>query len=197
MKRLLTIILVLLVATTLVACSPETTQTEQPAVEQAEEPAEEPKEEPKEEPVAEEPKEEPAEEPAEESSDTKIELGKPITLGDYEVTVQKFEVVKDWEDKDVLKITYDWKNNSDKDQSAIFAVNFKAFQDGIENGVEMILSDFIDLGIGQKDVRAGYGQEGVETGIMIDTTKPIEIELSELISFGGNKYTIVLEPGDY
>lgn len=198
MKKVLAVILIMLLTLTLVACS-EKPSPQQPTQEPAKPAAEAPVTEPTPEPQPEEPEETPEEEPEKEPEvievDKTIVLGQPITFGDYEITVQSFELIKDYDDEEFLKITYDWMNNSDKEEMATTTFSFRGYQDGVETDMAITISDDLDLGIGQKKVRAGYGQEGVEDILALDPTKPIEIELSEWISFGGDVWTIKLEPG--
>ena len=127
----------------------------------------------------------------------KIVLGQPIAMGDYEITVQNFNLIQDWEGNPLLKITYDWKNNSEDEHMATLVFSFTSYQDGIESELAMKMADDLDLGIGQRNVRSGYGQEGVEDAVLIDPEKPVEIELSEIFSWDDDKWVIELQPGDY
>lgn len=128
-------------------------------------------------------------------SSSKIVLGEPIEVSDeIEVTVKSFSVVKDYQDKPVLKIVYDFKNNGDDEAAPFLAVIFKGFQDGVECGNDVTISDDIDLSIGQKTIKAGSQLENVEAEIGIeDMDKPLSVELSELISFSDTVFTYDIE----
>lgn len=132
-------------------------------------------------------------ESADNASETEIKLGKLITIGDYEVTVQSIEKGFDYEGNDILVINYDFTNNSDDEQMASFAVNFTAYQNGIEVD-RLIMSDDVDLGIGQKKIKPGATISGVQTGIMLDDDSLVTIEMDELISFNDLVFTIEVDP---
>ena len=122
-----------------------------------------------------------------------IEIGKKLTFGDYDIIITKFEKTKDYENKDVLKITYDFTNNSDKETQPFLAIVFKAFQNGVEVD-EPFMSENVDLGIAQKTLKPGADLKGCEAMVGItDLSQPLELELKELISFSNDKYTITLD----
>lgn len=185
MKRLMAALLLILLMFSLVSCaekeSPAPVQ-QQPAPAQAPTPTPEPTPEP-------EPEPEPEKVPSNE-----IVLGEPLVIGDYEVVLHSFERVSTWgEDEEAIKIVYGWKNNSDSESWAIMAVNITGYQNGVELEGSP-LSDDIDLGIGQKNVQPGFGQDNCETGIIIEGEGPIEIRVSELFSFDNKYFTITIDP---
>lgn len=193
------LILLLGLAVSLTACGGDTTSTsEKPKTEtsqtqtetkaeESEKPAEEEKGK-EEESKEEKPKEE--EEPA---SDQKLELGKTLKVGKFDVTVQKYELAKDYEGKDALVIYYDWKNNSDEATAPYLSINFKGFQDGVETDSTPIIES-VDYGIGQKDVKAGAELKDIQAAVSIsDMSKPLELELDELITFTSNPYTATID----
>lgn len=127
------------------------------------------------------------------ASETEIKLGKLITIGDYEVTVQSIEKDVDYTGNDILVITYDFKNNNDDEQMASFAVNFTAYQNGIELD-RSIMSDDVDLGIGQKKIKPGATISGVQAGVVLDDDSLVTIEMDELISFDDLVFIIEVDP---
>ena len=127
------------------------------------------------------------------NDETKIVLGRPITIGDYEVTVQSIGKGTDYEGNNILVINYDFTNNSDTEQMASFAVNFTAYQNGIETD-SFLISDDIDLGIGQKRIKPGTTITGVQTGAVLEDDSVLTIELDELISFDEVVFTIEVDP---
>ena len=127
------------------------------------------------------------------NDETKIVLGRPITIGDYEVTVQSIGKGTDYEGNNILVINYDFTNNSDTEQMASFAVNFTAYQNGIETD-SFLMSDDIDLGIGQKKIKPGTTITGVQTGAVLEDDSVLTIELDELISFDEVVFTIEVDP---
>lgn len=124
---------------------------------------------------------------------TKIVLGRAITIGDYVVTVQSIGKGTDYEGNNILVINYDFTNNSDTEQMASFAVNFTAYQNGIETD-SFLISDDIDLGIGQKKIKPGTTITGVQTGAVLEDDSVLTIELDELISFDEVVFTIEVDP---
>lgn len=130
------------------------------------------------------------------NDETKIVLGRPITIGDYEVTVQSIGKGTDYEGNSILVINYDFTNNSNREQMASFAVNFTAYQNGIESD-SFLLSDDVDLGIGQKKIKPGTTITGVQTGAALVDDSLVTIELEELISFDGVAFTIEVDPTSF
>lgn len=190
MKKLLTLLILSLMltacgggATTEAPAPEEPTTTE--AVETTEPEATEPE--------AEEVEEETEPETEAPAASNEIVIGQPITLGDYEVVVQSYSLVSDYDGNDVLKIVYDWTNNSDEDASATWTFSWTGFQNGLEVD-RSPFSDEIDYGIGQKDLRAGATQEGVERGFELTDDSSIEIELKESFSFSDEKFETVVDP---
>ena len=99
----------------------------------------------------------------------------------------------DYEGNNILVINYDFTNNSDTEQMASFAVNFTAYQNGIETD-SFLMSDDIDLGIGQKKIKPGTTITGVQTGAVLEDDSVLTIELDELISFDDLVFTIEVDP---
>lgn len=121
-----------------------------------------------------------------------IVVGLPITLDDVIITITQLSIVSDYEDNPALKISYDWTNNGDKATSPYMTFIIKGFQDSVETD-RVLMSDDIDKGLGQKEVKPG-GTISAETGILIaDMNKPLLLELSELITFDDDAYTMTIE----
>lgn len=145
-------------------------------------------------------KEEPEEEkgePKEERGDKAIVLGETIEFDDFNVTVTKVDIVKSYDDKPLLRITYDYKNTSDEEQSPFMSINFKGFQDGIEVE-DFIVSDDIDLGLGQKKLKGGGELKDIQAGVGIeDLEKELNVEMKEFLTFKDNVvYTLDVVPKD-
>lgn len=177
MKRIVTILLSTLLALSLIACGgndePEETVAEVEEAEVIEEVVTE-------------------EETIEEEVENKIVIGEPIELEFGTVTVQGYEIVQDWDGNDCLKIVYDYVNSTDESyypDDAYFV--------GFQNSVELEhspLSDHIDYGIGQKEVRSGGEVSGVETGVILDDDSVITLELSYVWSMDNNTWTAEIDP---
>ena len=127
-----------------------------------------------------------------EQSTNDIVIGEPMKIGEYTLTVTGYELVKDYEDKDALVINYDWENNSDEEASPFITFIFKAFQDSVETD-DVFVIDGVDLGIGQKEIKAGGKIEGAQAVVGIDNLdEPLLLEVDELITFDKNPYSVEL-----
>lgn len=122
-----------------------------------------------------------------------LEIGKEVQVGAYSVTVTKLKIVNDWEGNKVLKVTYDWKNNSGEATYPSLSVLFRGFQDGVETDWSYT-SDHIDPSNSVKEAKPGASITGVEDGIGIaDMSKPLVIELEDSFSFDNQTYTMTID----
>jgi len=110
------------------------------------------------------------------------ELGKPITIGDYKVTVQKVVISKDYDGKDAITIVYDWTNNSEPIVAPMFAVSFSVFQDGKELESAIIMDNKSADSLAE--ARPVISVEGLSSSFITTSKNELEIEVGELISFG-------------
>lgn len=128
--------------------------------------------------------------PVEEPDDKTIVLGKTIHFDDFEITVTELKIVDTWDETQCLRITYDWKNTSDKEMTPAFSFIFKAFQNDVEVD-NLTISDDVDLGPGQKSVKPGGSITGAHDSVGIeDINAPLLLELSELLSFDDVVYSL-------
>lgn len=132
-------------------------------------------------------------EEGEESKTEEITLGEPLNLGEYTIVIQSYDLAKDFEGNDALIIEYDWVNDSEETTSPIMTYNIKGFQDGVETD-HAVMVDGVNLETEQKKVKPGGEIEGAQTTVGIsDVSKPLELELDELISFNKEPYTVELD----
>lgn len=130
---------------------------------------------------------------AQKEDGNRLELGETVVLGDYEVTVTNYRLSKDFEGKDVLVITYNWKNNSKDTMSPFVTLLFKGFQDGVETDDSFLVED-VDLRVGQKEVKPGASIENCFATVGItDISKPLELELDKPISLSSNPYKTTID----
>ena len=113
-------------------------------------------------------------------------------LGDFAVTIESARLAKDYEGKDVVIVKYTFENLNDEDgDSFMWAMDDKVFQ----NGVGLNKSYFVDDSANyssdnqSKEIRKGASIEVEVAYELNDTTTPIEVEVSELISFTDAKVT--------
>lgn len=156
-KRILAGICVLTMVAALSACTTETTDSESSKVESS----------------AAESKEESAES-SEESSEEETEAA------EFVFAINSTSLGKDYEDKDVLIIKYDFTNNSDEATSFTFACQDTVFQDGIECDSTVIGCDDIDSQEQLNDIQPGKTYT-VTIGYHIsDTSKPVDVVVTDL-----------------
>lgn len=128
------------------------------------------------------------------SPENSIELGKTISIADFEITVNEYKVVKDTDGNLGLRITYDAKYNGEEDNTPGFALLFKAFQDNTETNDDFFYSEEVDHSIGQKTMKKGGEIKGIHALVGInDLNKPLELELQETISFDNKVFSTVIE----
>ena len=156
-KRILAGICALTIIAALSACTTETTDSESSKVESS----------------AAESKEESAES-SEESSEEETEAA------EFVFAINSTSLGKDYEDKDVLIIKYDFTNNSDEATSFTFACQDTVFQDGIECDSTVIGCDDIDSQEQLNDIQPGKTYT-VTIGYHIsDTSKPVDVVVTDL-----------------
>ncbi|NLY09404.1 MAG: DUF5067 domain-containing protein [Tissierellia bacterium] len=153
-------------------------------------------------PPADEPKEAATEETTEEAKEEAKEpeipvdesiVGHPLTVGKHSMVITGFSLIKSYDDQPCLKITYDFTNNSDKGVSPFMEVSFKGFQNGIETD-SFVISDDLDLGMAQKEIKPEVTIENCQTAMILASMDPVEIELSEFISFSDNSIKFTVNP---
>jgi hypothetical protein len=107
------------------------------------------------------------------------------TIGDYVCVVKSATLCKDYAGKDAVLITYEFTNNSSDAISFDVALKDSVYQDGI--GLETaILDEDTDLLV-DVDIKPGITKEVKKAYELRDTSTPLEIEVSELISLSDDK----------
>lgn len=107
------------------------------------------------------------------------------TLGDYEVEIKSSRMTTDYEGKKVIVITYNYKNNSDTATAFDVALDYKAFQDGVELQKAYILRDGDNY---NEDNQTKSLKKGVSLDIEVpyelnDETTDVITEVSQFLSF--------------
>lgn len=105
-------------------------------------------------------------------------------LGEYYVKITGYTLSKDYEDKDAIIINYDFTNNSADTTSAMMALNFQLFQDGVELDTAIVSGDdSYDSDAEMKDIKSGVTLSCQAAYVLGNTTSPVEVEVAELFSF--------------
>ena len=161
LKKLLAGVCALTMVAALSACTLETTDSESSKIESS---AAESKVESSESSV----------ESSEESSEEETEAA------EFTFAINSTSLGKDYEDKDVLIIKYDFTNNSDEATSFTFACQDTVFQDGIECDSTVIGCDDIDSQEQLNDIQPGKTYT-VTVGYHIsDMSKPVDVVVTDL-----------------
>lgn len=124
-----------------------------------------------------------------------IDAGKSETvdgvIGDYVCKVKSANVCKNWEGKDSVKVIFEFTNNYSEPQSFDTALEANLFQEGV--GLEStFLSGDDDNALYDVEIKPGTTKEVVKYYVLRDTTTPIEVEISEWISFDDTKITTTI-----
>lgn len=116
-------------------------------------------------------------------------------LGDYHVEIKSASIVKDYEDKPAILVTYAWTNNSEDTTSAMVAVIGKAFQDGVQLENAMLFDvEGYDSGTSMKEVRPGTTIDVQSAFVLTSETSTVEFEISEFISFSDDIVSMDFDP---
>lgn len=108
------------------------------------------------------------------------------TLGDYSVEIKSCRLAKDFADKDVVIVTYNFTNVNDDDPTAFYiAFEDTVFQGGVGLNEAYILADDANYSADNqtKEIKKGASLEVEVAYELNDTTTDVEVEVKELISF--------------
>lgn len=119
------------------------------------------------------------------------------TIGDYVVTVKEATVVQSTLDgKDILVVTYSFANNSKDPKAFLYAITDKLFQNGVE--IQSVLTsfgieDYYSFDNKSKEIKPGVTLDVQNAYELSDTSTPVEVEISEWISFSNDKITYTID----
>jgi hypothetical protein len=106
------------------------------------------------------------------------------TLGSHKVSILNYTLAEDYEGKPAAVITYEWTNNSDKTMNFMFALQYQLFQNGIECQSAILTdTDGYDADTQLTDIRPGTTLTVQSAFVLQDKESPIEVEVSELMSY--------------
>jgi len=119
------------------------------------------------------------------------------TLGDYDVSIKDYKLVKDYEGNDAIAITYDFTNNGEDAISFEGAVLCTVFQDGVELDIATVYLDEDEMTYldddSWKEIQTGKTIEVTTTHLLNDTANDVTVEVEEIISFDDSKLTKTFE----
>ena len=110
-------------------------------------------------------------------------------LGDYHVKILDAETgLKDYDGNRVIGVKYEYTNNGDENMMFDVAVNAQAFQDGVQLELAFMDEFSDEYENSSKEVKPGTTLT-CEMYYALTSDSEVEVEVSELISFGDAKLT--------
>ena len=104
-------------------------------------------------------------------------------VGAYHVALTGYAFNTDYDGNNIVVVTYDFTNNSEETISPLVGIYIQAFQDGIELEHGFVMDTAVcDVGIEQKDVKPGATLTGCQTCFVLTSESPVEIEVSDIFS---------------
>ncbi|MGI6361127.1 MAG: DUF5067 domain-containing protein [Bacillota bacterium] len=110
-------------------------------------------------------------------------------LGDYYVKIKDAKIGESYEGSQALIVTFDFTNNSEENASFISSVSTIAYQDGVQLDTA-VLTNYQD---DWKKIQPGTTLEVRSAWLLPDKTSPVDVEVSEFISFSDEKLTKTFE----
>lgn len=109
-------------------------------------------------------------------------------LGNYEVAIKDYELVKNYDGKDTIAVSIDFTNNSDEAASFDVAMMCDAFQEGVELDTTSVYTDEESFDCmdddTSKQIKSGKTIEIVVTKELENTTSPVDVEVEEFLGNG-------------
>lgn len=115
---------------------------------------------------------------------------------DFEIIYKGARLGKDFEDKEVVIVTFDFTNLSEASKAFLWETSTKAFQNGVE--LEDKISGLVEeakMDNNDKEIKTGITVEVEKAFELSDKTSPIEIEVDPLISLDKDEvYKFEIDP---
>lgn len=108
------------------------------------------------------------------------------TIDDYAVSIISYKIGEDYQGKKAIIFDLGFTNNGDKATSFAFAIDFSAFQDGVELETAILHDDDLS-GSSIRDVKPGAGIETMAAFVLTNDTSPVEIEIKPFLSFSSDE----------
>lgn len=108
------------------------------------------------------------------------------TVGSYAITIKSATIGKSFDGKQAVIITYDFTNNHPEATSFLSAISDIVYQNGIQLESTVISNDNDNW---MKNIKTGATLEITRAYVLQDTTNPVDVEITELISFSNEKIT--------
>lgn len=116
-------------------------------------------------------------------------IGKTIVFKDFEITVKAVEAIKTYDDKDAIRIVYDFKNLKDEAVMPMMAASINAYQKGVELSMAFVTegNDNSSKNIRKdalvEDVYANFESDPVQGDIIIEIKPTFSFDSKEKAEF--------------
>ena len=117
------------------------------------------------------------------------ETNMKVVSDEWELNLLDAAIVKDWEGNNVIRLGYDYTNNSEEPASPLWTTTFKYYQNNVEITMDNI-SDEVDLGAGQAEVLPTGKIERAEDGANIADNSKVTVYIEDMISFDSEPLAI-------
>ena len=117
--------------------------------------------------------------------------GSSSALGDYEVVIASCRLAEDYKGKPVVIVKYEFTNNGDDPAAFWVSLDAEVYQNGIGLNECIFVDDSANYSSDNqtKEIKKGAKLSVEVAYVLNDTTTPIDVEVSELISFSDKKVT--------
>lgn len=109
-------------------------------------------------------------------------------LDGCEVTIGEMEFIEDYDGNPAVLIHFTFTNTSEENQSAMFTLNYTAYQNGIGLESTVVADDSVhnsdDL---MKEIQPGATIELTEAYLLSSDTAPVEFYVTDIMSINGTK----------
>jgi hypothetical protein len=118
---------------------------------------------------------------SEDANDTTIVIGRPIKFDGFEFTITELKIVATKDDKQALRITYDWANTGKDALTPLFCYVLSGVQNDVEFEGGFVSSDDVNYDIGYSKVDSGEKVSGAQDAVPFDDIDvPFRLELKEM-----------------
>lgn len=107
-------------------------------------------------------------------------------LGNYYVEITGASLSTDYEGNPAIIVSYSWTNNSEETTMPMTTVTCSVFQDGVGADPAIIMDESYDGDSTMTEVRPGTTINVQEAFVLSNTTSPVEVEISEWLTFEDN-----------
>ena len=115
-----------------------------------------------------------------------VDTGK---LGNYIVNITSYRLGHDYEGNPVIYVSYEYTNNGSEAAAFAWTFDYHAYQNGIELESCYVPDDAdnYDSALASSEIKPGVTLVLECAYVLRDTTTPVEVEVSELISLSDDK----------